>query len=68
MPAEDIAYATKTGQTHFGENYVKNSMGLSFHFDLTNKMTHLIGPRIDRKKSKGKVYAKLASMEDFPNL
>ncbi|KAI8369715.1 hypothetical protein BD560DRAFT_397625 [Blakeslea trispora] len=23
MPAEDIAYATKTGQTHFGENYVQ---------------------------------------------
>jgi uncharacterized pyridoxal phosphate-containing UPF0001 family protein len=22
MPAEDIEYATKTGQTHFGENYV----------------------------------------------
>ncbi|RCH87535.1 hypothetical protein CU098_002549, partial [Rhizopus stolonifer] len=23
MPVEDIAYATKTGQTHFGENYVQ---------------------------------------------
>ena len=40
MPAEDIEYATKTGQTHFGENYVqelteksqKLSSSIDWHF------------------------------------
>ncbi|CAO3630263.1 unnamed protein product [Mucor fragilis] len=40
MPAEDIEYATKTGQTHFGENYVqelteksqKLSKSIDWHF------------------------------------
>ncbi|KAG2232159.1 hypothetical protein INT48_006033 [Thamnidium elegans] len=30
MPAEDIEYATKTGQTHFGENYLPSS--IDWHF------------------------------------